>query len=316
MQLISEIRSASRELVRQLGLMNRTVAGTDLSVSAVHAIIEIGQADGLSSKKLSELLLLEKSTVSRLVKSLLDNNELCEVRLKSDARQKNLYLTDKGRDTLRRINEFAESQVFSAMEPLDNEIQQEILNGLKNYAAALTTATRTNSPATKSENKDTRIEFGYRPTIIGRIIEMMHSHMNRYYGFSVAFEARIASDIAEFMTRISSPKNETWHAAINGRIVGSISIDGEDLEEGLAHLRWFVVDENVRGAGTGEALLRKAVEFCDNSGFSECHLWTVKGLDAARKLYERHGFELVDEYYGDQWGDNVLEQKFVRQIAS
>ena len=69
--MVSEVRVASRDLVRQLGLMNQTVAGTDLSVSAVHAIIEINQTDRLSSKDLSEKLLLEKSTVSRLVKSLI-----------------------------------------------------------------------------------------------------------------------------------------------------------------------------------------------------------------------------------------------------
>lgn len=70
--LVSDIRAASRSLVREFGLMNRTVAGTDLSASAVHAIIEIGKAGGLSSRDLCGKLLLEKSTVSRLVKPLSD----------------------------------------------------------------------------------------------------------------------------------------------------------------------------------------------------------------------------------------------------
>ena len=69
--LVSDIRSASRDLVREFGLMNRTVAGTDLSVSAVHAIIEIGRVEGLSSKHLCEKLLLEKSTVIRPVTTVM-----------------------------------------------------------------------------------------------------------------------------------------------------------------------------------------------------------------------------------------------------
>ena len=52
--------------------------------------------------------------------------------------------------------------------------------------------------------------------------------------------------------------------------------------------------------------------FCDRRSFRETHPWTFKGLDAARTLYERHGFELTDEFFGDQWGREVLEQKFVR----
>lgn len=38
---------------------------------------------------------------------------------------------------------------------------------------------------------------------------------------------------------------------------------------------------------------------------------TVKGLDAARDLYERNGSLLAEEYYGEQGRTNVLEQKLV-----
>ena len=45
--LVWEIRSASRDLVREFGFMNRTVAGTDLSVSA-------GLSVALARKSLGE----------------------------------------------------------------------------------------------------------------------------------------------------------------------------------------------------------------------------------------------------------------------
>ena len=105
---------------------------------------------------------------------------------------------------------------------------------------------------------------------------------------------------------------EIGRAELDGRIVGSISIDGEDLDDGLAHLRWFVVDPSIRGGGIGNALLSRAVSFCEENGFDQIHLWTVKGLNAARTLYEKHGFRLAREYTGDQWGSEVVEHKFVR----
>ena len=40
--LIDDIRSASRQMVRELGFMEATVAATDYPPSAVHTIIEIG----------------------------------------------------------------------------------------------------------------------------------------------------------------------------------------------------------------------------------------------------------------------------------
>ncbi len=308
--LVSDIRSASRDLVREFGLMNRTVAGTDLSVSAVHAIIEIGRVEGLSSKHLCEKLLLEKSTVSRLVKSLVDREEIDEVRSKEDARIKYLHLTRRGRKTLRAIDEFAETQVSGALDRLDDRSRRRVLNGLRDYSTALKAASRPHDRPRPLDRID--IKTGYAPAIIGRVIEMFQSYMSEHFGFGAGFEARIAADLAEFVTRIDASRNEIWRAEMNGGIVGSISIDGEDLGDGLAHLRWFVVGDGLRGGGAGKALLSRALEFCDERGFRETHLWTVKGLDAARKLYESHGFELADEYFGDQWSTDVPEQKFIR----
>lgn len=62
------------------------------------------------------------------------------------------------------------------------------------------------------------------------------------------------------------------------------------------------------------ALLSQALTFCDQRGFCETHLWAVRGLDAARRLCERHGFQLAEEYLVDQWGSEILQQRFVRQL--
>lgn len=312
--LVAEIRHASRELVRQLGLMRQSVAGTDLSLSAVHAILEIGHAGKLSSRELGEKLHLEKSTVSRLMKALVARGEIRELRSRQDLRMKLLRLSARGKRTQQGIEKFADAHVAGALAHLDHAEQLTVLQGLKNYSLALHAAANGEWPAARAQPFD--IGNGYTPTIIARTVEMMHSHMHRHFDFGMAFESRIAADLAEFMTRIDAEENETWHARMNDSIVGSISIDGQDLGDGLAHLRWFVVSDGARGIGAGGALLQRALAFCDQQGFRETQLWTVQGLDAARRLYESHGFELAEEYTGDQWGTRILEQKFVRLLSS
>ncbi len=311
--IVADIRSASRDLVRQFGLVNRNVAGTDLSISSVHAIIELGNGGGLTSKQLGKQLLLEKSTVSRLVKSLVDRGEFSETRSGDDARIKHLHLTRQGRRTFEAIEKFTNAQVSGALGQLDDRSRQSILKGLQDYAAAL------RSPSGKSDRPCTsdqiQIRAGYAPALIGRVVAMLHSHMNLHYGFGLTFERRIASDLVEFMSRIDTPGNCIWRAESNGRLAGSISIDGHHSDDGYAHLRWFIVGPETRGAGAGKALLSHAMEFCDRHGYRETHLWTVRGLDAARRLYETSGFSLVEEYQGDQWGTSVTEQKFVRRLG-
>jgi GNAT superfamily N-acetyltransferase len=77
-----------------------------------------------------------------------------------------------------------------------------------------------------------------------------------------------------------------------------------------AHLRWFIVSDALRGRGVGTMLMDAAMEFCRDKGYSQTYLWTFAGLSAARRLYEKAGFVLVEERSGAQWGVEVKEQRF------
>ncbi|MGF6413925.1 GNAT superfamily N-acetyltransferase [Paraburkholderia sp. MM5482-R2] len=104
-----------------------------------------------------------------------------------------------------------------------------------------------------------------------------------------------------------------WLYVENGRTLASVVIDG-DNDTAVAHLRWFIVDDSLRGAGIGRQLLSHAMRFFDER-FDETYLWTFKGLDAARHLYESFGFRLSEESEGTQWGTRVVEQRFNRLCA-
>lgn len=156
------------------------------------------------------------------------------------------------------------------------------------------------------------IAQGYRPGIIGRITEMHADYYSREAGFGQFFESRVASGLAEFAGRLENSRNGIWTALQDGRVVGSIAIDGEDLGDNEAHLRWFIMDDGLRGQGTGRALISAAVAFCDRNKFAKTRLWTFSSLDAARKLYEDYGFVLEEEFSGTQWGKEVTEQVFAR----
>lgn len=154
---------------------------------------------------------------------------------------------------------------------------------------------------------------GYRPGLIGQVVSLHAKTYNHLVGFGSAFECKVASEFAEFVTRLDHSANGLWHAARDDRLLGSIAIDGEDLGENRAHLRWFIVDPTCRGVGLGRRLLSAALDFVDQQPVAGTQLWTLKGLEAARSLYERAGFALTNEYDGDQWGRRITEQTFARK---
>ncbi|MCW2247203.1 DNA-binding MarR family transcriptional regulator/GNAT superfamily N-acetyltransferase [Azospirillum fermentarium] len=312
---IDVIRAASRRLVRELGFMGQTLAGTGLSPSSVHALIAVGEGEAVTAAALCDLLRLEKSSVSRLVRKLVAAGLMTEGASGRDGRVKPLALTGRGRETLEAIHRFARSQVRRAMDVLPPAVRGTVAEGLNAYAAALR-ASRAGVPAVAAPGAE--IVCGYQPGVIGRCVEMHARYYARTAGFGAVFESTVAAGMAAFTPRLDRAGNGLWVAVRQGQIIGTLAIDGEDLNQDgaqggrVAHLRWFIVDDGARGGGTGRRLLSAAMAFCDAQGFAATRLWTFRGLDAARRLYEEAGFVLEREWRGGQWGTEVMEQCFSR----
>ncbi|PYB77035.1 bifunctional helix-turn-helix transcriptional regulator/GNAT family N-acetyltransferase [Rhizobium wuzhouense] len=306
---IDEIRIQSRKLVRALGFMGGPFAGTDLPPSSVHALIEIEATPDLTAVRLCERLQLDKSSVSRLLGKLVQSGDVSDVRDAGDARVKRLTLTGQGRRRVAAIHDFARRQVGAALHRLPPQHHRTVLDGLKLYAGAL-------APGVDDAAPPIEIVAGYRPGLIADMTGMHIDYYARTAGFGRAFEAVVAGGLADFCSRLDHPDNEVWTVVSTGRILGSIAIDGQDLARvqgaPVAHLRWFILDNRLRSSGLGRRLMAQALAFVDIRDFARTDLWTFDGLSAARHLYETHGFALAEQRPGDQWGREVLEQRFTR----
>jgi uncharacterized protein YhfF/GNAT superfamily N-acetyltransferase len=153
-----------------------------------------------------------------------------------------------------------------------------------------------------------RLVPGWLPGAVGAIASMHARFYAREHGFGVYFEAKVAAECAAFCSRLDPARNGLWLLVDGGRIAGSIAIDGADPAG--AQLRWFIVDDAMRGRGLGRRLIDAAMGFCRRAGHRAVGLTTFAGLDAARALYEQQGFRLVAEADGTSWGRVVREQRF------
>ena len=147
---------------------------------------------------------------------------------------------------------------------------------------------------------DVEVRRGYFPGAIGRVVELHGTYYHTHWGFGAFFEAQVASQLAEFFGRYDQLRDGFWIATVSGRVEDSITIDGAHAADDGAHLRWFIMAEALRGRG---------------DGYPRVYLWTFEGLNAARHLYEREGFQLVQQRRGKQWGTEVTEQRFEMRLA-
>jgi len=303
--IIQELREFSRKLVRELGFMRATLADTDLAPSAVHAVLEIGAAPGIHAKDLGHLLKLDKSNTSRQLARLEADGLIRRQAAEDDGRSAALHLTPAGQALRRKIDRFATAQVSDALRRIVPADQQALVRALAQYADALA-----QSAGTPASSASSGIHEGYRPGCIGDVASLHARFYSEHWGFGVFFEKKVATELAAFAQALPGDGKALWLHVEDGRTLASLAIDGNPAS-GIAHLRWFIVDDALRGTGVGRELMSRAMRFVDDR-FQETCLWTFKGLDAARHLYESFGFRLVQESEGEQWGAKVIEQRFSR----
>jgi GNAT superfamily N-acetyltransferase len=155
---------------------------------------------------------------------------------------------------------------------------------------------------------------GYYAGVLGKIIELHATYYSHHWGFDVTFETQVGREISDFMRDFLPGRDGFWVALRNGHFAGSISIDGRESQSEGARLRWLIVEPELHGTGIGSTLIGKALAFCREAGHRRVFLWTFRGLDTARKLYEQHGFRLTVEHTVDQWGTRLNEQKFEHYV--
>ena len=162
--------------------------------------------------------------------------------------------------------------------------------------------------------QDVEIVKGYIPGALGRVAELHGTYYHEHWGFGCFFEAKVATELSGFLARYDQKRDGFWTALLAGRIEGSITIDGIHAEGKGAHLRWFIMSDALRGQGVGNRMLKASIDFCRNQDYRQVYLWTFEGLDAARHLYEKAGFKLVEQKRAAQWGLEVNEQRFELQL--
>ena len=311
---VQAIRSASRDMVRELGFMNRHLAGTDLTASQVHALIELDRHPSLPAATLTALLRLDKSATSRLAADLERRGLVKAHTGGADRRVKPLALTASGRAKVREIHRTAGGQVAAAVQRLSAAQGGMVAEGLRLYAGALRATRAGESVPEARDDPRVSIASGYQPGAIGEVVALQGRYYARHAGFGAFFEQQVADEMAQFMRRFDPRADGFWLARRGGWSLGSVSIDASRRNSAGARLRWFIVDESLQGTGVGSRLIAAALAHCDKMGFRKIYLTTFAGLDAARHLYERHGFVLRSEAKGAQWGRQKLEQRFERVV--
>lgn len=156
-----------------------------------------------------------------------------------------------------------------------------------------------------------------RPPAPGDFGWVIHRQMVLYaaeYGWTQEFEGLVAGIVADFVKGFDPAREAAWMAEIDGRIVGSVFLVKGD-EDATAKLRLLYVEPEARGAGVGAALVEACIARARAVGYRRLTLWTNSILTAARRIYERRGFTLVEEERHHSFGQDLVGQYWALDLT-
>jgi GNAT superfamily N-acetyltransferase len=80
--------------------------------------------------------------------------------------------------------------------------------------------------------------------------------------------------------------------------------------DGVGRVRWFVLEQSLRGQGWGGWLLAELLDQARADGMRRLQLETFSALTTAAHLYRRAGFRLTWERVRHDWGPPVTYQGY------
>lgn len=287
-QTVSQIRQHSRQLVRELDILNGACLGTGYTLSQCHVLLELSTHGSLNLSELTDLLLIDKSNASRTVKKLVQLGLVSASKASSDNRQKFFSLTRNGVQAVRENTGLANKQVEQALENLSQPQQQQVILGLQLYAGAL---------------RKSRLQAGYNIRLIQKrdnpqVARLIREVLTEFQAVGEGYSIRDA-EVDDMWGNYREERSCYYVISHGDQIVGGGGIapltGGGKL---TCELRKMFFLPTVRGLGLGRRLLSLLMDEANNRGYKKCYLETLDRMWRANKLYQKNGFELLDKPRG------------------
>lgn len=126
------LRELIRILVRNLGILEKSDAACcGVTIAQCHAIVEIGRASEISLNDLAELLTVDKSTISRTINNLVENNLVNRELHPEDRRFITIKLTEQGKVIYKSIEDGMKQYYENIFNHIPVDKREQVLESLK-----------------------------------------------------------------------------------------------------------------------------------------------------------------------------------------
>ena len=108
------------------------------------------------------------------------------------------------------------------------------------------------------------------------------------------------AEVSDMAAAYAAPGSAYFVVERDGRVCGGGGLAGLAGADGrVCELRKMYFLPELRGLGAGGAMIALCLERAAALGYTQCYLETLTGMDAAQRLYEKHGFQRIPAAMGN-----------------
>ncbi|MFE7072805.1 GNAT family N-acetyltransferase [Streptomyces sp. NPDC057620] len=299
---VQEIRAFNRfytNLIGALDYSRQLHAPYTLTESRV--LYELAHSPRTDTADLRTELSLDSGYLSRLLAKFEKDGLIERAPSEKDTRRRRVSLTARGRGTADLLDERSRESVGTLLSSVPPGDRTRLAAAMRDIREILSDAGR------RPPRREDVLLREPRPGDLGWIVQRNAALYTAEYGWNTDYEGLVARIVADFAEDHDPILERVWIAELDGRQVGSVMCV-RDEAPGAARLRLLLVEPDARGLGIGDRLVGACVDFARGVGYREMVLWTNDILSSARRIYQRHGFVLVDEKPHRSFGADLVGQ--------
>jgi DNA-binding MarR family transcriptional regulator/N-acetylglutamate synthase-like GNAT family acetyltransferase len=297
------VREFNRFYTQQIGVLAEAYLKSPFSLTEARVIYELAQHDATTATDLCKELGLNAGYLSRILRGFKKRGLIETQPSDTDRRLSLLKLTAQGQQSFAFLNSHSQNEIEALLSRMRADDQKRLVAAMQTIQRLI--------------GSDRRPKAAYllRPHQPGDMGWVVHRHGALYaeeYGWDEHFEALIADIVARFIRHFDPRRERCWIAECEGENVGSVFLVRKSRQ--VAKLRLLLVDPKARGMGIGTRLVEECLRFARQAGYRKITLWTNSILVAARKIYEKAGFEMLESEPHHSFGHDLISETWERPL--
>lgn len=299
---VAAVRAFNRFYTKVAGVLREGLLDSPYSLTEARVLFELAQREVSEVAELRRMLDLDAGYLSRILTRFEADRLIVRERSATDGRRQVIRLTDQGNAAFGMLDARATEEVRRLLSWLTEPDQRRLVGAMHAIRDVLQGSSLPEQVVIRAAGHG---DYGW----------VVYRHGVLYaeeYGWDASFEALVARIVADYIEQHDPRRESAWIAEVDGKPVGSVFCVRKD--DATAQLRLLLVEPGARGSGIGARLVEECLQFARRAGYERITLWTNDVLDAARRIYERAGFELVEEEPHYSFGHDLVGQYWSRAL--